>query len=266
MVLPDYFASVSRLLHEESESIRRAFKTHNLSAGENREDRVGRFLTDHLPERFGVGTGLVVSSDGVFSNQADLVVVDRLNNAPLHGSDRNQLWPVESVYALVEVKTRLSPEDIRDSVSKCRRFKSLRRDFSDAFSPRIRDSLFVIWGFESPAAGTFKANLLDALRDVPRDEQPDLLVVLNSLVARAGSYLELSELGEIGSPFRRGLEAKHGPNLSVLVPASAVVYEMGENSLLGWYVWFDSWLRRAGPRLFDPTKYLPPHAMFGRVV
>lgn len=266
MTLPDYFAGVARMLREESESIRRSFKTHNLSAGENREDQVARFLTKHLPRRFQVGTGLVFSSDGVFSNQADLVVVDGLNNAPLHAFDRSQLWPVESVYAIVEVKTRLSPEDLRDSVAKCRRFKTLRRDFSDAYPPRIAESLFVIWGFESPAAETLKSNLLDVLEGVPREEQPDFLIVPDNLLAIAGSYLELTRLGQPGSPLRRDLEAKHGTNLGMLLPEDAEINEMGENALLGWYVWFGSWLRQAGPRGADPIKYLPPDVTLGRKV
>lgn len=49
---------------------------------------------------------MVISHEGLFSNQADLVVVDALNNSPLYGTSRNQLWPVEAVYSLLEVKTR----------------------------------------------------------------------------------------------------------------------------------------------------------------
>lgn len=127
MTLPDYLADVARALREQSASIRRDFAVHRLSAGGNREDLVERFLAEHLPERFGVSTGLVISHDGLFSNQADLVVVDTVNNAPLYGSFRNKLWPVESVYALVEVKTSLSPSELRDCVSKGRRFNESRK-------------------------------------------------------------------------------------------------------------------------------------------
>ncbi|WP_414708831.1 DUF6602 domain-containing protein [Roseateles sp.] len=93
-------------MRAKSSSIRRDFASHRLSAGENREDLVAAFLSDHLPQRFGVGSGMVISHEGLFSNQADLVVVDALNNSPLYGTSRNQLWPVEAVYSLLEVKTR----------------------------------------------------------------------------------------------------------------------------------------------------------------
>lgn len=75
---------------------------------------------------------MVISHDGAFSNQADLVVVDALNNSPLYGTARNQLWPVEAVYSLIEVKTTLSPGELRDAIAKGRKFKSLPRRFCDA--------------------------------------------------------------------------------------------------------------------------------------
>lgn len=134
-ILPDYLADVGRDMAAKSAAIRRDFATHRLSAGENREDVVARFLVDHLPKRFGVSSGLIFSHDGVFSNQADLVLVDDQNNAPLHSATRNKLWPIEAVYALVEVKTNLSPTDIADAVAKGRRFKRMERRFCTSATP-----------------------------------------------------------------------------------------------------------------------------------
>jgi hypothetical protein len=131
---------------------------------------------------------------------------------------------------------------------------------------RIADSLFVIWAFDSAASSTVKANLFAALAGVPRSEQPDLIVVPDRFVARAGSYLEISKLGQANSPYRAQLHAQHGANLEPLFPEPAEVGELAENALLAWYVWFDSWLRQAGSRLTDPVSYLPPDHVFGRVV
>ena len=118
MILPDYLSDVAKQMRLESDSIRRDFATHHLSAGENRETLVKRFLKSHLPERFGVSNGIVISHNGVFSKQADLVVVDKNNNAPLYSNARNKLWPVESVYALIEVKTNLNPSDLSDRADR----------------------------------------------------------------------------------------------------------------------------------------------------
>ena len=264
MTLPDYLEDVAKEMRGKSAAIRRDFKRHHPSAGTNREDVVKQFLIHHLPRRFGVSTGLIFSLDDMFSSQADLVVVDSQNNAPLHPQSPNELWPVEAVYALLEVKTHLSPTDLRDAILKGQRFKELARHFCNTGSnQRIKESLFVIWGFESPDPRTLKDNLVETLQDIPHDEQPDLIVVPDRLVAKAGSYLELTKLGQPNSPHRRQLESRHGTDLSFYLPDPVEVYDLETNSLLAWYVWFDSWLRQAGPRFADPVKYLPPNKTWG---
>jgi hypothetical protein len=264
MTFPGYFADTVERMVVESRSIRRDFAAHRGIAGAHREEVVRKFLGDHLPTRFAVDTGLVIDPNGVFSNQADLVVVDCVHNAPLHAAYSSRLWPVEAVYALLEIKTSLGPSDIQDSVEKCRRFKSLKRSF--LVQPPISDSLFVIWAYEAPSAETAKRNLLAALADVPRAEQPDMIVVPADIVGIAGQYLEFVRLGQEGSQHRSELVEKHGPNLGLLLPESIEITQYGDHSLLTWYVWFDSWLRRAGARVFDPVLYLPDGAVAGRRV
>ena len=234
---------------------------------DSREDLVKKFLKDYLPKRFGVSTGFVISYDGKFSNQADILIVDRQNNSPFHPDKRNKLWPIESVYALIEVKTHLSCTDLKDAVSKGRKFKRLQRKFC-AFeaNQNIQDSLFVIWAFESPRPMTQKQNILRTLQSVPKPEQPDFIVVPDSIVVQSGSYLELNRLGQPGSQYRNQLELQHGKNLSVLLPESFEIYDLGANSLLAWYIWFDSWLRRAGSRITDPVDYLPKETTFGKKI
>ena len=268
MVLHDYLADVANEMKRKSTAIRRDFAKHRLSAGENRETLVNEFLTGHLPRRFEVSSGMVVSHDGSFSNQADLVVVDALNNSPLYGSSAHKLWPVESVLALFEVKTSLGPSELRDSVAKGRRFKTLnRRFFNPGNGQRITDSLFIIWAFDCPEPETLKKNLLQELAEVPRNEQPDFVIVPDRVVVRGGSYLELSTIGQPTSSHRRQLQQQYGPSIeTVLLPLPVQVYDTGENSLMAWYVWFYSWLMQAGDRSATLMDYLPPDRTYGRVV
>ena len=267
MVLPEYLCDIVRQMQIRSNSIRRDFASHRLSAGENREDLVLEFLRNHLATRFGVKSGMVISHDGQFSNQADLVITDALNNSPLYGGSSNELWTVESVYAMVEVKTMLNINELRDCIAKARRFKMLPRVYTDAGNgQRIHDSLFVIWAFDSTSAETLKGHLTTELAAVPRAEQPDFIVVPNSLVVKAGSYFELSNFGQAGSLERQQLELQHGTNFAEMMQQNFEVNSMGENALLAWYVWFDSWLRQAGSRLTTLTSYLPVGQAFGHVV
>jgi hypothetical protein len=267
MTLPEYLSDVAREMRAKSAGIRRDFASHHPSAGENREHLVADFLDSHLPKKFGVSSGLIISHEGLFSNQADLVIVDQINNAPLYGTTRNKLWPIEAVYALVEVKTSLTPSNISDAVEKGRRFKTLPRRFCQSGQVQLTtDSLFVIWAFDAPSPEKTKDNLTESFTKLHRAEQPDLIVVPDSLVAQAGNYLELVRLGMPGSQYRQELEVKNGKNLKALLPEVVEVSNCGENALLAWYIWFDSWLRHAGVRLTDPLAYLPPSAEFGHKV
>jgi hypothetical protein len=268
LILPDYLADISREMRARSASIRRDFATHRLSAGENREDLVSKFLKDHLPARFGVNSGMVISNNGLFSNQADLIITDSLNNSRLYAGSSNQLWTAESVYAMVEVKTTLNLTELRDCIEKARRFKALPRDFADAGRPQyIRDSLFVIWAFDSPSAETIKKNLTNELAGIPRSEQPDLIVIPDRLVVRAGGYFEMSKFGQPNSSTRQQLSQRFGAAFPAIMSQQTMdVCDMGDNALLGWYVWLDSWLQQAGDRLTPLSKYLTPERIYGRVV
>jgi hypothetical protein len=267
MRVVDYMQDAVRQMQIKSAAVRRDFATHRQSGGQNRESILDDFLEQHLPKRFGVSTGLVISHEGAFSNQADLLIVDHLNNSPYHAGRPNVLWPVEAVYALLEVKTSLTLTELRDAVDKGRRFKCLRRDFCDnGVGQRTTESLFVIWGYESPDPMTVKSNLVDILKDVPREEQPDFIVVPDSFVANGGTYLEISKLGQKGSEHRRKLEATHKGNVEHLIPEPLQVVRFGADSLLVWFTWFDSWLRQSGGRCTDPVRYIPDEGIDMQVV
>lgn len=248
-------------MREESVSIRRDF-LHNLSAGETREDVVGKFLSKHLPHRFKVSRGFVFSSDGSFSKQADLLLVDAQNNAPLYGGGPHELWPVESVFAFFEVKTKLDPDSLRDALAKCEAFKRLRRNFHAASGHAIGDSLFVLWAFEC-ASDDAVAKMFEAeLGRIRPEERPDLIVVPDRLIVRSGQLLYLALFGQPGSQHRAAIVAKFGANFSD-ARGDEQLELCGENSLLLWYIYLDSWLRLCGTRKCDPLLYLPPEYPWG---
>lgn len=249
-------SQVAAEMRSQSEAIKKAFATHHLSAGENREDIVAKFLKELLPKRFGVSSGLIYTSENVFSKQADLLIVDEQNNAPLFADKKNKLWPVEAVYCLIEVKTSLNPSDISDAILKCRNYKRLARKFCEKSSNVTKyDDLFVLWAFDCPSLPTLKKNLELQLANVPRDEQPDLVVVPDKVVIQSGLFRETTQIGRPASEYRENIKKMSPSKLDEFLQSHSVVYDYGNNSLLAWFVWLDSWLRRTGPRLTDPVNY-----------
>lgn len=266
MYLPEYFVDVVRTLNIASEGIRRDFASHRPSAGANREDLLKDFLEDHLPNKFGVDTGLIAATNGQFSKQADLIITDDQWNWSFYSSGPNKIYLVEGVYALIEVKTNLTRPEMEDAISKCRRFKTLPRKWSEVGTNRLHDSLFVVWSYDSPNASTVKENLVELLENVPIPEQPDFFIVPGQYVISCGSYRELSGLGQPESSFRRDLIERYGNELKGLNFNRIPLYELGENSLFVWFIWFLSWLNRAGVRAPELLDYLPPEKEWGRVL
>ena len=264
----EYLADVAQEMSKKSDGIRRDFKKHNPTSGENLEDIVAKFLKNHLPKRFAVKSGLVISHDGMYSNQADLIIVDEQFNAPLYPDSTKQIWPVESVYALIEVKAKLDKKSLADAVAKGRRFKSMQRRFYETKSAirRIDASLYLIWAFESLMPHTLKRNFIQELSGVPVVERPDLSLVLGGTVVSSGTYLETVTIGEQNSQHRRDLLSRHAGDLSSLIPGPVKVYNLRDNALWAWCMWVDAWLRQAGGRIADPFAYLPEGQHFGEMI
>lgn len=266
MTIDEYFSQVSMEMQQQSNRIRESFKSHRPTAGTNREALIAKFMEKHLPKSFGVGSGLVMSAEGIFSNQADIVIYDQLLNSPLHADLPENLFTVESVYGLVEAKTNLTPSELSDSISKCRRFKGLERQFLPGPSvPKIKDSLFIIFAFKAAKPKKVKETLLEVISDVPVAERPDFIVVPGSFVVHAGQYFELAKIGQPESSHRKSIERKDTAALEALKGEGLAFYDLGDDSLMMFFIWLTSWLQYAGSRTVPLFSYLPDRT-WGRLV
>jgi hypothetical protein len=248
-------------------AIGRGVPTPHASGGQTREALLAELLRNYLPGGFAIDTGLIASANGMFSKQADLFITDLNWNAPLHPSTPNRIWLIEAVYALFDVKNALLPGELKDAITKCRRFKQIARHWSDTpAAPRLPESLFVIWAFKCAASGTVKKNLVEALHEVPVPEQPDFIVVPGRLVATCGSSRRLNLTGQPGSPCQTALESQIGPELAGSQNDLVQVDECARISLLVWFLSLISWLKAAGPRSSNLMAYLPTERVWGRRV
>ncbi len=266
-MLHKYFKDISCELERKSQTIREHFATHRPSAGENREGMVKSFLREYLPGKYAISSGLILSKEGEFSNQADIVITDRMSNAPLFGYVNKKIWLAESIYSFIEVKTQLTPSTLDDSIKKCKRFKELPRNFAADFGQqKIKESLFVLWAFEGPSPEKIKENVANKLLNIPQDKQPDFIVVPGSTIVSAGHYYEISKLGQKNSTFRSKKLAENNGKLELLLGAGFEVNDLGGNTLLAWLVWYTSWLHAAGTRRAMLDNYVPDDFIWGRTV
>ena len=110
-----------RLDFEKSKQVK-----HAGSRGTVRENVLRAFLEEgRLPERYGIGSGEIVSRVRETSHQSDLIIYDRLNGVTLLYDEKTQVYPIDCVYGIVEVKSALSKTELLDSLEKIRTFKSM---------------------------------------------------------------------------------------------------------------------------------------------
>lgn len=124
--LRDAFKEVSAQMAADFK--RTAATGHPGGKGSNREAIVRTFLTQYLPRRYGIGTGQLIHWDNLRSRQCDVVIYDRNNTPRLMPDERHSLFPVEAVFAIVEVKSKLTSAELSDAMASLQSAYRVARD------------------------------------------------------------------------------------------------------------------------------------------
>jgi len=99
---------------------------HAPRKGEAKEQGFGRLLGQFLPQAFDVGSGVIHDCNGTESAETDLVVWDRSSLPPVFYAESTGVFPVESCYYAIEVKSRSTRTEIRDAYEKAQKLRRLR--------------------------------------------------------------------------------------------------------------------------------------------
>jgi hypothetical protein len=105
---------------------------HRGEKGRLNETHFASILRRYLPNRFGIGTGFVVSAnpEKKISPQCDIIIYDAQNHAPFYESKAFSIYPVEIVYGVIEVKTSIySKAEIDDCFNKCAFLRKMAQEY-----------------------------------------------------------------------------------------------------------------------------------------
>ncbi len=104
---------------------------HNGEYGVYRESLVVDFLKFFIPSNLEISTGFIITSLDDVSTQCDIVIFDP-NITPLYqGYGKQRFFPIESICAIGEVKSKLSKSDFKLAINKLAKNKSLSERLSD---------------------------------------------------------------------------------------------------------------------------------------
>jgi hypothetical protein len=118
-----------RLKNEITYAIREAQNAvqvcHPGLTGRIRELVAGHLLKPLLPAGYELGTGKIVDHGGGQSAETDLVIYNRAILPPVMYSERDGVFPVESSYYAIEVKSRITATEVQDAIRKGRTISAL---------------------------------------------------------------------------------------------------------------------------------------------
>jgi hypothetical protein len=87
---------------------------HRLLKGRLRELFTLRILKKFLTSQFGIGTGVIINQRGEQSKEIDIVIYDSRILPPFIEEQRIGVYPAESVLAVIEVRSWISKEIIKE--------------------------------------------------------------------------------------------------------------------------------------------------------
>jgi hypothetical protein len=94
----------------------------DVEKGAFREFFVASLIRPLMPSHFGVGSGVVVAVNGQQSRQTDVIIYDRRLLPPILLAGERGVFPIDSVLAVVEVKSTLAASHYSGLVDAARRF------------------------------------------------------------------------------------------------------------------------------------------------
>lgn len=159
---------------------------HAGDSGAEAEEILKKFLRDRLPRRFAIESGIVLGGQGQVSRQTDLIVYDAMSAPVYRKGPRTHIVPRDNVAAVIEVKSKLSKEQLADAVDKIARIKRMPASpISNADEPVTMGPMVnsATWGcvFAYDAytkIETLAENLKELNESLPSREWTDFVIVL----------------------------------------------------------------------------------------
>lgn len=98
--------------------------------GRVREILAARLLLPLLPPGVDIGNGKITDSEGTLSSETDLIIFSRNTLPPLIYGHMTGVFPVEACIYAIEIKSKLTAGELKDSLEKVRRLRTLRYLYS----------------------------------------------------------------------------------------------------------------------------------------
>lgn len=164
-----------------------------LTKGEMREEEIVEAIRPHIPRRYELVKGVVISSDGTESDPQDIILVDSFTMPPIFGRGNNKAVPVESVVGTIQVKSVASADEIKKAVKNVASAKRLLSDnlrygypaaggdekYIQATSATFFGGVIVLYKRPNSRNKTHAKNFVNSVLSLPERERTDAFCLLD---------------------------------------------------------------------------------------
>jgi len=185
ILLKDVFASISEPIKAALTTSSKSIK-HPGTKGDASEYQWTVWLKTYLPKRYDVDKGFVIDHRGSISEQQDIIIYDKQYTPYLLNRDGVLYVPAESVYAVIEVKQKLTKGYIKyagQKVASVRKLKRTSKEIKHAGGKFKAKELHRIIGgivtLENDWKQPFGRSFKNTLKKLTNDEKIDLGCCLN---------------------------------------------------------------------------------------
>jgi len=166
---------------------------HRASKGRVREiELVEQFLRKYLPTTIGISHGEIVAATGETSNECDVIFYETRTCPTLLDKSGYQIFPVECVYGILEVKSHLNNTELEDAFAKIAKVKKFPKTSFEPQAGAIINTTNLydkewsyfptvgfIFAYDSIDLVNLRNHLDDLQKDLPLNERIDSVWVLN---------------------------------------------------------------------------------------
>lgn len=158
---------------------------HNGVKGSLREEILTKCLKELLPQKYSVGSGIIVDADQTQSRQQDFFIYDAFDSPVFLKRSSYQVVPIESVYATVEIKSSLNKNELEKCVKNIQSVKKLKLTPAGTrhWTPPTENQVMgMVFAYTSDISlETIIKNLNEFNREmkIPYEEQINMICVLN---------------------------------------------------------------------------------------
>jgi len=175
-LIKEVFESISEKMQSDFEKVTKLL-SHPGVKGTARENALMHYLRPHIPDKFEFSEGIIIDSFDHQSRQVDVIIHDRIATPFLQDRDLANVIPIESVYAVIEVKSTLTKDELTKCVENIKSVRSLKKN---TITGQISPTLGFVFAYDADSTlETIYKNFLEQSNHLTPEQQITCICVLN---------------------------------------------------------------------------------------